>query len=239
MFSNRRITAGLLLLVGVAELGAMQPAEAQYYYQPAPSYYRNDTATGAVAGGGIGAVTGALIGGKKNGEGGALIGAGVGALTGGLIGKSVDNSDQRQAAYGIAATSQANAQVAAAAVTNFDLVQMTRAGVSEDLIVSTIRSRGGRLDLSPGGLISLKQQGVSDRVVLAAQSMTNGGYAGPAPMVAPSPVVAAPIVARPTVVYVEPAPVYYYRPAPAIHFDFYGGHGHHYHHGRHGHHGHW
>jgi hypothetical protein len=242
MALDRRITAGLLLLVGVSGVGAAAPAEAQYYYQPAPSYYRNDTATGAVAGGGIGAVTGALIGGKKNGEGGALIGAGVGALTGGLIGKSVDNSDQRQAAYGIAATSQANAQVAAAAVTNFDLVQMTRAGVSEDLIISTVRSRGGRLDLSPGGLISLKQQGVSDRVVLAAQSMTNGGYAGPAPAVAPSPVVAAPIIARPSVVYVEPAPVYYYRPAPAIHFDFgYGGHGHHYHHGHHGHghRGHW
>lgn len=236
---NRRITAGLWLLVGVAELGATRSAEAQYYYQPAPSYYRNDTATGAVAGGGIGAVTGALIGGKKNGEGGALIGAGVGALTGGLIGKSVDNSDQRQAAYGIAATNQANAQAAAAAVTNFDLVQMTRAGVSEDLIVSTIRSRGGRLDLSPGGLIALKQQGVSDRVVLAAQQMTNGGYASAAPAVAPSPVVAAPIIARPSVVYVEPAPVYYYRPAPSIHFDFYGGHGHHYDHGHHGHHGHW
>jgi hypothetical protein len=50
--------------------------------------------------------------------------------------------------------------------------------------------------------------------------------------------VAAPIIARPSVVYVEPAPVYYYRPAPAIHLDFgYGGRHHHHHH--HGHHGHW
>ena len=86
--------------------------------------------------------------------------------------------------YGIAATNQANAQVAAAAVTNFDLVQMTRAGVSEDLIISTLRSRGGRLDLSPHGLISLKQQGVSDRVVMEAQMLTRGGgYASPAPVV--------------------------------------------------------
>ncbi|HMP06838.1 MAG TPA: YMGG-like glycine zipper-containing protein, partial [Lacipirellulaceae bacterium] len=131
----------------------------QYYYQPPPSYYRNDTAVGAVAGGGVGALTGALIGGKKNGEGGALIGAGVGALTGGLIGKSVDNADRRHAAAGVAVAHQANAQVAAAAVTNFDLVEMTRAGVSEELIISTIRSRGGRFDLSPSALISLKQQG--------------------------------------------------------------------------------
>jgi hypothetical protein len=202
----------------------------QYYYQPPPSYYQNDTATGAVAGGGIGAVTGALIGGKKNGEGGALIGLGVGALTGGLIGKSVDNADQRQAVAGSAAVANANAQAAAAAVTNFDLVEMTRAGCSEDLIISTIRSRGGRLDLSPSGLIALKQQGVSDRVVIAAQSISGaGGYSAPAPAVAP--VVVAP---GPPVYYVRPAPAYYYRPAPVLHFDFgYGG-GHHHHH-----HGHW
>ncbi len=209
----------------------------QYYYQAPPSYYQNDTAVGAVAGGGVGAITGALIGGKKNGEGGALIGAGVGALTGGLIGKSVDNADQQRAAYGVAAANNANAQAAALAVTNYDLVEMTRAGVSEDLIISTMRNRGGRFDLSPSSLIALKQQGVSDRVVLAAQELsTSGGYA----RASYAPAVAAPVVGPP-VYYVRPAPAYYYRPAPVLHFDFgYGGghydHGHH-HHG--GHHGHW
>lgn len=191
-----------LTLATLAALAA--PAGAQYYYSPPPSYYQNDTATGAVAGGGIGAVTGALIGGKKNGEGGALIGLGVGALTGGLIGKSVDNADQRQVAAGTAVVANANAQAAALAVTNYDLVEMTRAGCSEDLIISTIRSRGVRLDLSPSGLIALKQQGVSDRVVIAAQSMGGaGGYAAPAPAVAPVVVAPGP-------------PVYYVRPAPAV-----------------------
>jgi hypothetical protein len=211
------------------------PAAAQYYYSPPPSYYQNDTATGAVAGGGIGAVTGALIGGKKNGEGGALIGLGVGALTGGLIGKGVDNADQRQAAYGSAVAANANAQSAALAVTNFDLAEMTRAGCSEDLIISTIRNRGVRVDLSPSGLIALKQQGVSDRVVIAAQEMTSGGYARAA-----YPTVAAPpVVVGPPAYYVRPAPVYYYRPAPVLHFDFgYGGGHHHHHHGHH-HRGHW
>jgi uncharacterized protein YcfJ len=229
-----RPVVALILIAATARVGASQ----QYYYQAPPSYYQNDTAVGAVAGGGIGAVTGALIGGKKNGEGGALIGAGVGALTGGLIGKSVDNADQQRAAYGVAAANNANAQAAALAVTNYDLVEMTRAGVSEDLIISTMRNRGGRFDLSPGSLIALKQQGVSDRVVLAAQELsTNGGYAAPA-YTAAAP---APVVVGPPVYYVRPAPRYYYRPAPVIHLDFgYGGHGHHgYHHGHHGHHGHW
>jgi hypothetical protein len=223
-----RFAVASLLLAGLAS-----PAAAQYYYSPPPSYYQNDTAVGAVAGGGIGAITGALIGGKKNGEGGALIGAGVGALTGGLIGNNVDRNDQYRAASGTAVAARANAQVAAQAVTNYDLVEMTRAGVSEELIVSTIRSRGGRFDLSPGQLIALKQQGVSDRVVMAAQSLGSGGYVSPAPVVVePAPVV----VARPPVVYVQPAP------PPPVRVYFGGGWGGHYHHhrgGPWGHHGHW
>jgi hypothetical protein len=52
--------------------------------------------------------------------------------------------------------------------------------VSEDVIISTMRSRGARIDLSPQSLIALKQQGVSDRVVMAAQDMSGGrGYHHP------------------------------------------------------------
>jgi hypothetical protein len=212
---------GLTLLGSVIIAPALR-ADAQYYYQPPPSYYQNDTATGAVVGGGVGAITGAAVAGRKDRGPGALIGAGVGALAGGLLGKSADNADARQAAAGSAAVAQANAQAQALAVTNYDLVEMTRAGCSEDLIISTIRTRGSRCDLSPAGLIALKQQGVSDRVVIAAQS-SPGGYGGYAP---PAPVVAAPVVAAP--VYYE-----YYRPAPVWHFDigFGGGHHHRHHHG--------
>ncbi len=211
----------------LAFLAIAGQAEAQqYYYQPPPSYYQNDTATGAVVGGGLGAVTGALVGGKDHRGGGALIGAGVGALTGGLIGNAADAADQRAAAAGTAVAAQANAQVAAMAVTNFDLVQMTRAGVGDDVIISTIRSRGGRFDLSPNGLIVLKQSGVSDRVVMAAQSPTPGVYA---------PVVAPAVIGPPPVVYVQPTPVvrFYSGPSWGYHHHFYD-HSHHHHY-----HGHW
>lgn len=211
----------------LAFLAIAGQAEAQqYYYQPPPSYYQNDTATGAVVGGGLGAVTGALVGGKDHRGGGALIGAGVGALTGGLIGNAADAADQRTAAAGTAVAAQANAQVAAMAVTNFDLVQMTRAGVGEDVIISTIRSRGGRFDLSPNGLILLKQSGVSDRVVMAAQSSTPDVYA---------PVVAPAVIGPPPVVYVQPMPVvrFYSGPSWGYHHRFYN-HSHHRHY-----HGHW
>ena len=225
-----RCTPAHGLVAALAALSLTPPAQAQqYYYQPAPSYYRNDTVEGTVIGGGVGALTGAAIGGRKQRGEGALIGAGVGAVAGALLGKSADRADQRQAAAGVAVAAQANAQAAALAVTNYDLVEMTRAGLSEDLIIGTMRSRGGRFDLSPAGLITLKQNGVSDRVVLAAQS--NGPIAAPY-AVNPQPAVV-----------IGPPPVYY-RPSPVIRvysgYDW--GHHHHFHHDfhhHHGHHGHW
>lgn len=169
------------LLVAVMALHLDPAAAQQYIYQPSPDYYHNDTASGTFLGGAMGAITGAIIGGKHHSGQDALIGAGVGAVSGNILGRQKDARDERRAAAGAAAVNQLNQQAAAQAVTNYDLLQMTQAGLSEDLIISTIRSRGARLDLSPQALIALKQQGVSDRVVLAAQQMAAApGYYGPA-----------------------------------------------------------
>ncbi|WP_425397839.1 YMGG-like glycine zipper-containing protein [Aeoliella sp.] len=207
-----------VLCLAVVAAVASPAAAQQYYYQPPPSYYHNDTREGTVTGAGLGAITGALIGGKKNWEGGAIIGAGVGALTGRAIGSSRDQADAQQVAVGSSVAAQANAQAAANAVTNYDLVQMTQAGLSDELIVSTIQSRGGRFDLSPNGLIALKQSGVSDRVVLTAQQFGSTNVATPI---------------NPPTVRVETRPVVV-RPAPVIHYY----HGPRYHH-RHHYHWHW
>ncbi len=72
----------------------------------------------------------------------ALIGAGVGALTGNVLGRAQDQADERRAATGAAVVAGMNQQAAAAAVTNLDLINMARAGVGDDLIISTIQSRG-------------------------------------------------------------------------------------------------
>ena len=135
-----RFAAVVVTLTAACMLAQFDAADAQqYYYQPPPDYYQNDTAAGTVVGGAFGAVTGAIVGGRKHGGQDALIGAGVGALTGNLLGRSKDRVDERQAAAGAAAVSQINQQAAAMAVTNYDLLNMTRAGVSEDLIISTMR----------------------------------------------------------------------------------------------------
>ncbi|TWT90901.1 Glycine zipper 2TM domain protein [Pseudobythopirellula maris] len=190
---------------------AADSALAQYGYQPPPSYYHNDQAEGTVVGGGLGAITGALVGGRGNKTEGALVGAAIGAITGNLVGKSKDQADQRAVAYGTAAAAQANQQAAAQAVTNADLAGMARAGLGDDLIIGAIRSRGGRFDLSPNGLIVLKQSGVSDRVILAAQGMSTDSYV-PAPQ--PATVIARPYYPEPRVNVIYTAP----RPRPRPHY---------------------
>jgi hypothetical protein len=215
----------LVALTTVAAVGETNRAAAQYYYQPGPDYYHNDTASDTIVGGALGAVTGAIVGGKHKGTD-ALIGAGIGAVTGNLLGQSKDRADERNAAAGAAAAANMNAQAAAQnaqaaaqAVTNYDLVTMTKSGISDDLIISTIQTRGARLDLSPQALIALKQQGVSDRVVLAAQNMgQRPAYAPGAAPIGVAPVVAVP---PPTTVIVAPRPYYYYGPGPYYHAHVY------------------
>jgi len=202
------VSSVLTILTAAFAFGRLESASAQpYYYEPAPDYYHNDTASGTFMGGALGAVSGAIIGGKKDRGEGALIGAGVGALTGNLLGRAKDRSDEQRAAVGAAVTAHANQQAAAMAITNYDLVSMTRAGVSDDVIISTMRSRGARLDLSPNALISLKQSGVNDRVLLAAQEMNNG----------PAIVYGAP---RPAVVVHEVPRTVIVRPSPWRHYHY-------------------
>ena len=167
----RPARAAVIVTLALAALAQAESASAQYIYQPSPDYYHDDTTSGTFLGGAMGAITGALIGGRKHAGQDALIGAGVGAVTGNVLGREKDASDERRAAAGQAAVNNLNAQAAAQAVTNYDILQMTHAGISDDVIISTMQQRGARIDLSPQALIALKQQGVSDRIVVAAQQM--------------------------------------------------------------------
>ena len=81
----------------------------------------------------------------------------------------------------------------ARAVTEAEVVNMTRNHVSEDLIINSIRTRGCLWDGSPDSVIRLRHEGVSDRVVAAMQN---------------SGVHASVVVGSP------PPPVYYAPPPP-------------------------
>jgi hypothetical protein len=91
------------------------------------------------------------------------------------------------------------------AVTTADVVAMTQSGLSEEVVATHIRTNGVANRLQAGDLITLKNQGVSDRVVSAMQTAP---LAGATAVAYPQPVYAAP----PAIIVEDPyycAPVYY------------------------------
>ncbi len=164
----------------------------------------NHTQSGAMVGGGLGALTGAVVGSHTgHAPGGALIGAAVGALAGGAVGHSEDRRDARDAAI----MQAAYVEHARNALTNFDLIRMAQSGMGDDVIISSIQTRGGQFDLGTEALITLKANGVSDRVIVAMQQAVQG-ISAPGPILAPAPVVlpAQPVIVQPAPVFIGPPP---------------------------------
>ncbi len=155
---------------------------------------------GAFFGSGLGGLAGGIIG-HQSGRtaGGAMLGTLAGGLAGGLMGDAKDDREERDAAM-VYQAEQAR-RYAELALTNADLVKMSQAGLGEDVIIQSVKSRGGRFDLSPDAMIQLKTYGVSDRVILEVQK---SGNALPSTTVVPAggTIVATP---RPQIVVVRPA----------------------------------
>jgi Glycine zipper len=174
------------------------------------SPYRADQ--GALFGGLTGAGLGAVVGNAVGDTGaGAAIGAGVGALSGAAVGASLDDIEARNRAE-IAARLGRPAPVGA--VTIDDVVAMTRAGVSEDVIVTHVQNHGMVAPLRASDLIVLQQQRVAPRVVQAMQAPP------PQPAAYPGPpgVIVEPYAVPPPYYYGPPPywgpPPYYYRHWP-------------------------
>jgi outer membrane lipoprotein SlyB len=128
-----------------------------------PDGTQNNTASGALIGGVAGALTGAAIGGPRNGGAGALIGAAAGAIGGGLIGNSID---QEQNARLRAEAPQTYVKVDEGqplAVT--DVKALAKAGVSDDVIINQIQNSHTVYHLATSDIIDLRDSGVSDKVV--------------------------------------------------------------------------
>lgn len=165
----------------------------------------NATQSTALAGSGLGAVAGAVIGGEGgHAAGGALAGAAIGAIAGGLVGNAEDLRAERDAAI----LQAAYVEQQRAALTNLDVIRLAQGGVSDDVIVGAIASRGGRFDLGPDGLIQLRASGVSDRVIVAMQ---RPAFAAPVEtVIVPPPVpVLVPPPGPSVEVFVAPRPAYF------------------------------
>lgn len=142
---------------------------------------------GALFGGLLGAGTGAVVGHAVGNTGaGAAIGAGVGALSGAAIGAGMDETEARNRAM---IEQRLGRQVAAGAVTNADVIAMTRAGVDEGLIINHIRSHGLAAPMQANDVIYLQQQGVNRNVIQAMQTQPVATMiAEPVPVYGPPPV---------------------------------------------------
>lgn len=129
-----------------------------------------NTDKGVLAGGGLGALAGGLIGGATgNAVPGAIIGAGLGGVAGGLTGAGIDEAERKAEARAVCA---ANAVGPRLGLT--DIVTMVQQGVSDDVIITQIRTSGSVFYLSASDLGYLKNDcGVSDRVVMEMQATAN------------------------------------------------------------------
>ncbi len=184
---------------------------------------QSQTQNGATLGGVAGAVIGGIIG-KQNDETpeGVLIGGAVGALTGGLIGRAQDNELQRQRAYQEQAYARQQQQLYAqqqayanAGVSLVDVINMTRTGVSETVIMAQLQSRGVQRRLEVSDIISLHQQGVSDTVITAVQAAPLASSRAQAQPRAMEPQV---VIQQPSVI-VHEQPVFY--PSPVVVHEYY------------------
>ena len=175
---------------------------------------------GLVLGGLAGAATGAAIGENAGNAGaGAVIGTAVGALTGAAIGESVDE----EIAYNRALVEQQMGRRMAESVTVGDVIAMSHASLSEDVIVTHIRAHGVAQRPTVNDLITLRDQGVTDGVIRAMQETPPPQ---PASLPRPRP--------RPVVIeehyYGPPHPWYWhsgprhrhrrYNPGPGVHWGF-------------------
>lgn len=137
------------------------------------------TATGALAGGAIGAASGAVIGGRNAGAG-ALIGGAIGAITGGLIGHSMDmDAAERERLQAQApVTYQRIEQGQPLAVA--DVKAMSAAKVGDDVIIGQIQSTRTIYHLSAADIIDLHNSNVSEKVIQYMINTPNTASAAPA-----------------------------------------------------------
>ncbi len=66
------------------------------------------------------------------------------------------------------------ASMAQQALTNDGVIQMKKAGLSDDLILTTIQATQAKFDVSPSGIIALKSAGLDDKVIEAIVNKTSG-----------------------------------------------------------------
>src|SRR5437667_343642 len=91
------------------------------------------------------------------------------------------------------------AMVAQSVLTNDSIIKMSKAGLSDDIIISTLGSQPVKFSTSADDLIALKKAGVSDKVIAAVMTKGSAPAASTPASVAPTTAATA-VGARPDLV---------------------------------------
>lgn len=119
---------------------------------------------GGVIGGIVGAVGGTIIGHQSDHDAeGALVGAATGAVAGALIGSQMEKPGQTTQPV------QATQPASANQMSIQQIVDLTKQGVHEAVIIDRIRMTNSRFTLNASDIDYLKKQGVSQKVIDAMQ----------------------------------------------------------------------
>lgn len=134
-----------------------------------PNGTPNNAGTGILAGGAMGALTGAAIGGRCHAGPDALIGAAAGAVVGGLVGLAADQEQnarikaQTPPPYVVVPSVPPTSSVQPTGIA--DVEAMTKAGVTDDVIIAQIQNTRTVYHLAAPDVIGLRNAGVSDKVL--------------------------------------------------------------------------
>ena len=120
---------------------------------------------GALIGGVLGAAAGGIIGHQSHSDAqGAGIGAAVGAITGAIVGAQMEKPGAGQAQQAAPAQQNNPSQMSIG-----QIVDLTKQGAHESVIIDKIRLTNSRFNLSADDIAHLRQQGVAQRVIDAMQ----------------------------------------------------------------------
>ncbi len=179
---------------------------------------------GTVKGGIAGAIIGGIIGNQSDDTGeGVAIGAAVGALAGNVVGKSQQQDVFREQQFQAQLQQQEQQRLALAqqslnrAVSIDDAINLTRSGVSQELIINQVLASGVQQHIGVSEVILLHQNGVSEQVIQAMQSAPIGEGSVQLSSNVKQPYaseqVITPVI---TPVVVQPAPRVIVQPAPRV-----------------------
>ena len=122
---------------------------------------------GTVVGGATGAVAGTMIGANSGNAGkGAVIGTMAGMVAGNLIGQDMDQQKIAREKY----YTETYARERKNAVSIAQLIEMSEAGVADEVIIAKIQEDGPRQQLATDDIITLTKRNVSSDVIKAYQT---------------------------------------------------------------------